>query len=631
MTAAAFASGASAAWMPATPVSEAGPTAVDPAVGVDAAGNTTVVWGSGDSPSRTIRAAFRPAGGDWEPSEPLISTSDCSSPELAINPSGAAVVVADCGTGSTAMRAAYRPAGGAWESAAPIPASGSGSDPRVALDDGGNAVAVWETGVNVQSAYRPAAGPWGADGQVSPTGDVALDPDVAISPTGRAWVVWRHDLSPSNPVITVEATSRQGAAVWSTTATVLSRPPATSAVPVDIDEPQVVWNRTGDRLAVWVNATNPLPILQSGWGSAGDFGIPWGPYINNGSASDGVRSVEAPQVAIDDQGRAVATWRSVNGSGQFRVQGSATNLLNGSWSTPLTLTGGETGVPAEPSVAVSPAGDATIVWRDLDATTHAVSHPAGGAFGASETIATTSFGNPRVTMDADGDAIAAWADQATGPLRVVVAVDDDTPPVLAVDAPSGAARGAPVSLSASATDAWSEPVALSWDFGDGASATGGAVSHAYEGTGSFTATVTATDAAGNTATAQRSIVVSGPTGSDALNMEVVVPKQSWRKIRKARGVKLRCTLDADGACDAEARVSRKVGKRIGLKGKALSVGTGGGEASAGRVASVKIKLSRAARSAIGDAERNVPLKLTVEGSAPGLTRVTQERKLRIRR
>ncbi len=154
------------------------------------------------------------------------------------------------------------------------------------------------------------------------------------------------------------------------------------------------------------------------------------------------------------------------------------------------------------------------------------------------------------------------------------------------------------------------------------------MSHAYAAAGSVTATVTATDAAGNTATASREITVSeapGPPGSDRLSMEVVVPKQSWKKIRKARGVKLRCTLDAVGACAAEARVSRRIGKRIGLKAKALSVGTGRAEAAvAGRTASVKIKLSRAARTAIGKAEKNVPLKLAVEGTAPGLAAVELE-------
>ena len=51
-------------------------------------------------------------------------------------------------------------------------------------------------------------------------------------------------------------------------------------------------------------------------------------------------------------------------------------------------------------------------------------------------------------------------------------------------------------MAAAASDRVS-PVALAWSFGDGATATGGAVSHAFGSAGAFNVTVTATDAAGN--------------------------------------------------------------------------------------------------------------------------------------
>jgi hypothetical protein len=632
-----IAADASAAWTPPIPVSDVGVVGRTPRVEVDAAFNATVVWESGNSPNRSIRSAFRPAGGPWQSPTSLIAAgSDCHDPELAVNPGGAAVVVADCGSGATAMSAAYRPAGGAWGSAVTVTGSGSGIDPRVDIDDDGNSVAVWETSTNtVQSAYRPAAGPWAAGGLVSPAADVALDPDVAISRTGRALATWRHDVSPSNPVFTVETTSRQDAGPWGATPQVLT-PPATSTLPVVEYEPRVTWNRTGGRLAVWSNTTTPsFPVLQSEWGSAGDFGS-WGGDALVQSSSDGVRTVEEPQVALDDQGRAVAVWRSVNSGGQFRTQAATTSFINDNWTMPVTLGTTEIGGPARPAVAIDPAGDSTIVWRDLSGTAFAVSRPPGGAFGPPVPLASTSFGNPRVTMDTAGDALATWDDQGSTPARVVVTVNDVTPPALSLDGPSAAATGSPIALSATATDVWSSPVTLSWDLGDGSTATGSSVSHAYGSAGTETVTVTATDGAGNTATRSLQITVKRPGGLGPVDLGVSVPKQSWRKIRRAHGVKLRCTLDAIGECQATASVSGRVARRLGLKAgkgsRALSLGTGRvAVTAAGRATALKVKLSRDARTAISRADQSVPLKLSVKGTAPGRASASLKRKLVIRR
>ena len=93
-------------------------------------------------------------------------------------------------------------------------------------------------------------------------------------------------------------------------------------------------------------------------------------------ASDGVTSVEAPQVALDDQGHAVAVWRSYNGTG-FRTQASTTATLFGSWSAPVFLADVETGL-AEPQVAVAPGGNAAAVWRTSSASISAATRPAAG-------------------------------------------------------------------------------------------------------------------------------------------------------------------------------------------------------------------------------------------------------------
>jgi len=84
----------------------------------------------------------------------------------------------------------------------------------------------------------------------------------------------------------------------------------------------------------------------------------------------------------------------------------------------------------------------------------------------------------------------------------------NSPPLASVSAPSGAEEGQSVTLDASSsTDPDGDVLSYLWDLGDGATATGPTVTHAYADDGSFTATVTVTDGDGATAAASSIITV----------------------------------------------------------------------------------------------------------------------------
>src|SRR5215211_2001398 len=63
-------------------------------------------------------------------------------------------------------------------------------------------------------------------------------------------------------------------------------------------------------------------------------------------------------------------------------------------------------------------------------------------------------------------------------------------------------------MSATARDRWSGPPTIRWEFGDGSTATGASVSHAYAAAGTLAVRVTATDGAGNVTTRTATITVS---------------------------------------------------------------------------------------------------------------------------
>jgi len=151
--------------------------------------------------------------------------------------------------------------------------------------------------------------------------------------------------------------------------------------------------------------------------------------------------------------------------------------------------------------------------------------PPGGSFARSTTLGSGIADFPALATDGAGDFSTLW-------LAVTVAVPADTavpafaaydgapPQIAGLTTPTALVPGTNGSFAATATDVWG-PLTLGWTFGDGASADGGAVQHAYSAPGVYTATFAASDGAGNRATASADVNVQtsvtaqpSPTGGD---------------------------------------------------------------------------------------------------------------------
>jgi hypothetical protein len=95
-------------------------------------------------------------------------------------------------------------------------------------------------------------------------------------------------------------------------------------------------------------------------------------------------------------------------------------------------------------------------------------------------------------------------------------VFDPVPPTLSpvVATPLSLFTGGATQLDVTATDAWSGPASVHWDFGDGQSADGASVSHSFANAGVFSARATATDGVGNSTTGSGNVQVTsrGSTG-----------------------------------------------------------------------------------------------------------------------
>lgn len=310
---------AAGTWSTPTTLSAAGQEAVLPQVAIDPQGNAVAVWdyliheGTNDEYVVKIQAVTGSAG-TW--SAPVELTAEATSEEL--------------------------------------------PSPQVAIDPNGNAVAVWErsegAGEVVQAAFASAGGNWSAAKTISAlaVGEYSWNPQVAVDAQGNAVVLWRNWAGIGSNEIIQAATHPAGGA-WSTTATDLS--PAGE----DAQHPQVAVDPQGNAVAVWElnNETAHTEVVQA---KTRPVGGAWSPTATDLSRVEEGLNAEHPQVAVNSQGTAVAVWQRWNGS-QWTVQG-ATRAAAGTWSAATNLSYTTAGEESRyPQVAIDPQGNQVAVWQ----------------------------------------------------------------------------------------------------------------------------------------------------------------------------------------------------------------------------------------------------------------------------
>jgi hypothetical protein len=491
-------------WTAPRNLSDAAADAAVPSVAVDAAGDVYVVWAQARGDSWTVQEVDRPVGGSWSAPRALSDTAghvgtpeiavaggfaiaswerydgknliaeasvrgpggdwsapvplspagrDALVPQVAVDAHGnAAVVWSSLGLGGWMVQAAFRPAGQGWQLSDLLasPAQGTAA-PDVAFDAGGNAVAAWAAtdgkGWQVQAAYRPSAGTWGAVATLSARdASGSLEPRVVTEKNGDVLAVWSRTAATAAMVETATRTVATGA--WSK-ARRLS-PAGQNAL-----DPRVAVDARGYGVVVWTGSTaGGLDVGAvsrppgKGWGKPMEItGVVPGPL--------------SPSVALDERGDALAAWSHSAGTGS-RIQ--AAYLLRGttSWSPARSLS--DPGADAiTPEVGLDADGDGAVVWARYDGTTFVIQ---GDGY------------------DANGPDL----DRLVLPTR-------------------GVARRKVV-FSVAPRDAWSPVRAIRWSFGDGSTAAGRVTGHVYARAGTFTVQVSATDAFGHVATLRRRIAIA---------------------------------------------------------------------------------------------------------------------------
>jgi hypothetical protein len=482
----------------------------------------------------------------WLPEKQMTYNSLQS--QVAMTPRGDAVIVIGQRGGGPCAR--VRMAGGDWQpiTCAPV-GPGRADNPQVAVDAQGEATVVWEHQIDTEVTAIYAArlslstAVWQAPAALSDTSHRYRAPRIAVNAAGDAVVAWTEgpgttDMASggmfarrtgaggswtqpyrlrdadwelmsswtSNPSVAIGAQQPAVAAwegrrrseparlirSWTGTGTAQTISPDNGQ---DAMNPDVAEAPGGGAVAVWQQQVDATTSVVEAAVRAPVSGL-WQPPQSIDFGRD-------PQVATDAQGNATIVFA---GSAGLRVS----QLPSGSMTPlpPETLPGSNGG--ASPRLAVNADGAAVVAW--MGNTVNAAVRPAGGTGWSSRAVSLHRPLTAAVAINAFGDVLSTWAESPPGvPDRIMIAGYDGAGPQLdRLEMPQDTHTGVPVDFSVAALDVWSGVSSTAWRFGDGATADGTSVSHAYAAGGVYPVTVTSTDSLGNSSSLTRMISVAGP-------------------------------------------------------------------------------------------------------------------------
>ncbi|WP_238942169.1 Ig-like domain-containing protein [Marinobacter sediminum] len=377
-----------------------------PQIALDAAGRALAVWAQFEI-ARDKIWANRFDGSEWGTAKVIESGSGgpASAPQIALNAHGQGISVWQQSNGSRNIIWASRFDGSEWEAAEEIQTdlTRDARAPQVAINSDGQAVAVWEqfngSGYDIV-ANRFDGGEWGA---VAESIGPAIDDDDAGNAFGPQ-VVLDAD-GQSHAVWAQFEASRYR--IWSNLfdgsdwgeANPLENNSAGSA-----SAPQIALDAGGHGLAIWVQSDGTGDHLWwsrfdgSGWGEAKP--------VDTESAGD----ASAPQIAINPDGQALAVWEQVNGSDYDIV---ASRFESGEWGEVESIVPDDAGSVGSPQIAVDADGRALAVWAQFKDARYQIwaNRFDGSDWGEAEPIADNSGVSapaPQVALNAEGQAFAVW-------------------------------------------------------------------------------------------------------------------------------------------------------------------------------------------------------------------------------
>ena len=545
-------------------------------VASDSAGDSIVAWieqhpkASGSGTECQAMWTVRPAAGSFAAPQGLAPPmAFCTGQiDLAMNGSGAAVAAWKQGAD---IDAAIRPAGGAFGAPTTLSASAATDDPWVSVNAAGVAAVSWDDtntgacagltpGVNwaFHASVRQPGGGFGPFETVcdvahhppppAASGPTIFTPRVVVDPQGDVVATWVNSYNDgTNSHVAVESAYRPAGGTFTGATPQVLRDMLNPVAASGSFAADIGFDAQGRATAVWpfFNNLSGKTVIETAVrppGASAVFSAP-GPVSDPVAAGNS----SSPRVAVDPAtNTAVAVWVQCPSSCQ--VEG-AVRASGAGFQTPQALSAPGASTTFGPLVAFDPSGGAIAVWSgpspDIAGTQVQVTRRpvgVGQSFGAVTTISSADPSvSPAVSFDGEGNAIAVWEHDTTSPAGAILqyaGFDGAPPEIQSVSVPNGIA-GRPVTFSANVLDRWSAST-VTWSLGDGATATGSAVTHTYRRPGTYHVTITAADAVGNQSSTVATVTIgcaSPPAGTRiGANCSVIASRPSVSHVAQSHSV-----------------------------------------------------------------------------------------------
>ena len=374
----------------------------NPQIAFDRNDNAITVWQQNDGIRNNIWAnQFN--GTTWDGAI-LIETDNTGSafnPQIAISNNGNAIAVWYQNDGTRNNIWANQFNGTTWNGAILIETDNTGSafNPQIAISNNGNAIAVWyqHDGIRNNIWINQFDGTnWGAAMPIEgdDTGGTS-NPQIAFDNNGNAFAVWQQSDGTRNNIWA----NRFNGTTWDG-ATLIEADDTGNA-----SNPQIAFDNNGNAIAVWQQFDGTRNNI---W--ANQFnGTTWGGATL--IETDNAGGVHKAQIAIDNNGNAIAVWYQDTGS-QYNIL--ASQFDGTTWGTATLLETDNNGAAINPQIAFDSNNNAIAIWYqedDFPRNNIWTNRFDGTDWGTAVLLETNDAGsatNPQVAFDSNGNAIAVW-------------------------------------------------------------------------------------------------------------------------------------------------------------------------------------------------------------------------------
>ena len=319
---------------------------------VDPSGNAIVAWvqfQTATGPSTDLYARrYSAATNAWLGSAELLETASATatSPSVAINASGQAIVSWVQSDGTSDSIWANRYTGSAWTGAGAVESNSSAaSSPSVSLDAAGNAGVLWtQSGASpgiYANRFSSASGSWSGaalSGSNGPAAAAALSFDA--NGNGFTWVI-----DGNNNVVVYRLDKATG--VWKS---VVLGSVANPAFP---GAPALYVDASGNAIAAMVSTGSQISTIR--------YDAASGAWVDMGVAGGAVAPIELA-VAINASGQAIVVDDEFDGEFYNLI---AYRYTGGAWTDATLIGRVRSGLADETTMSMDAAGNATIVWQDF--------------------------------------------------------------------------------------------------------------------------------------------------------------------------------------------------------------------------------------------------------------------------